>query len=86
MKNLKVRLIRDQILIKPNKVSEKKIGHIILKENKMKQHLFTATCDICGIEGSCTASTSAASWRTNSCIVHKNPRICKENLKQKEKK
>ena len=33
----KIRLIRDQILIKPKKKGVKKVGSIILKENEMKQ-------------------------------------------------
>jgi len=51
----------------------------------MNIYTMPATCDVCGCEGVATPKTAAANWIVGRFVSHSDPRVCADNLKQKER-
>lgn len=41
-------------------------------------------CDLCGGTGAATPKTLSKQWIKGTIAVHKDPRICHENLKKRQ--
>lgn len=51
----------------------------------MNPYQYPADCDLCGGTGVGTVQTAAAAWLSGSFVSHRDPRVCRDYLDQKER-
>lgn len=51
----------------------------------MNPYQYPADCDLCGGPGVGTIQTAAAAWVQGGFVSHRDPRVCRDYLDQKER-